>query len=227
MFQTGASSRPLSPDDPVRVRRFVLLDQPLMIQSVAFGRRLSPDASVRNACSAWDVWVWGAGPPSSAFCCHFVSAAPSCFAPYEPVLGTQCPRLRLAACPRPCPGHFLTASPQAPPLCCFTASPRPRPLGCPTSSLPPRPFVSIAASPGPCPHLSFSASPRHPPPLRFAASPVPRPRCRFSSSPWPTILSVATGCRLSSDVPVRGAAAPVHCSVPIAAVRGVWLPLVP
>ena len=133
------------------VRRLVLLDPPRMIQSVAFGRRLSPDDPVRGkpvlfvlsqmrpsgasvshlspdapvrgaaapaACSARDDTVRCVGTPSSAFWGRFVSAAPSCFAPYDPVLGTPCLRLLLAACPRPRPGLFLTAPPRAPPLCC-------------------------------------------------------------------------------------------------------------
>ena len=230
MIQSVAFGRRLSPDDPVRWEPVHLVPS-RMRPSGASGSHLSPDAPVWGAaapaaCSAGDVPVWGVGTPSSAFCCRFLSAAPSCFAPYDPVLGTPCVPLLLAASPRPRPGLLLTASPRAPPLCCSSASAQPRPLGCSTSSPRPRPLVCIAASPGPCPHLGFSAFPRPCPPLRFAASPLPRPRGRFSCCPWPTFPSVAIGRRLSSDVPVRGAVAPAPCSVPYAPVRGVWPPVV-
>ena len=115
MIQSVAFGRRLSPDDPVRWEP-VLLVQSRMRPSGASGSHLSPDAPVwgaaaRAACSAQDVPVRGIRTPSSAFCCRFVLAAPSCFAPYDPVLGTPCLRLLLAASPRPRPGVFLTASP--------------------------------------------------------------------------------------------------------------------
>ena len=231
MMQSMVFDRRLSPDDPVRGRP-VLLVPSQMRPPVASGCHLSPDAPVRGAagpaaCSARDVPVRGVGTPSSAFCCRFVSADPSCFAPFDPVLRTPWFRLVLAACPRPRPGHFFTASPRAPPLCCSAASPRPLPLCCSSSSPRPRPLVCLTASPGPCPHFGFSASPRPCPPLCLAASPLPRPRGRFSSSTWPTIPTVAIGRRLSSDVPVRGPAGRAPCSVPDAPVRGVCPPLVP
>ena len=233
----------------------MLLVPSRMRPSRASGSHLSPDAPVRGAaapaaCSARDDPVRCVRLLPPFFGCRFVSAAPSCFAPYVPVLGTPCLHLLLAACPGPRPGLFLTASPPAPPLCCSIASPRPRPLGCFTSSPRPLQLVCIAASPGPCPHLGFSASPRPRPPLRFAESPLPRPgvgslalRCQ-RSRPWrpaaacprmsqsggrlPLLLfpsemrpSGASGRHLSSDVPVRGVAAPAACSGPDVPVPGV------
>ena len=127
-------------------------------------------------------------PSSSAFCGRSTWAAPSCFAPDVPVLGSPCLRLLLAACARTRLGLPFSASPRAPPRRCSAASPRARPRGCSTSSPHPCPHVCISVSPWPCPHPPFSASPRPRPPRCFAASPRPRPPGHLCGSPWRLLL---------------------------------------